>query len=322
MKTDEIRPEYADCLNQVINHIHSNLDRPQSLAELADIAGFSPFHFHRIFKSLTGETIGEYLLRARLEKSANLLLSHPEETVINILVACGFSSPAVYSRAFKERFKISPSLFRSLNRSNIGKEHRNPGKEPDGYSRYNITQSRSDINKFHPPIRIEVMELPEMHVAYIRHIKGYRKGSPDIRISQAFERICNWAKAQNLFTPSTLVLGIPYDHPEITPDDRSRYDACITIPREISRPQGNISVQDIPGGKYAVSRIEVNTSERNQIGKMIEDVYIECLLEWLPASGYQAEDLPPLEIYREPVGRPAGAWICLDFCIPIKPRGT
>ena len=319
IQTSDIRQEYVDRLNQVINHIHANLDRPLSLNELAGVAGFSPFHFHRIFKSLAGETLGEYILRARLEKSANLLLSHPEDTIINILIACGFSSPAVFSRSFRAHFGVSPSQFRSRKKSNLSKENRNPGKDRFLGSGYNVGQSASGTQKHQMSMRIEVKELPDMHVAYIRHLQGYRKGAPDSRIGQAFERICKWAEAKNLFGPNTLVIGIPHDNPEITPDDRSRYDACVTIPREIIASQGVISVQDIPGGKYAVCRIEVSTSEMSQIGERIDDFYAEWLLEWLPVSGYQADDKPPLEIYREAVGRPVGAWICMDFCIPIKP---
>lgn len=319
MQTSDIRQEYVDRLNQVINHIHASLDRPLSLNELAGVAGFSPFHFHRIFKSLAGETLGEYILRARLEKSANLLLSHPEDTIINILIACGFSSPAVFSRSFRAHFRVSPSQFRSQKKSNLSKGDRNPGKDRFGVIGYNVGQSTSDSKKRQMSMRIEVKELPDMHIAYIRHLQGYRKGAPDSRISQAFERICKWAEAKNLFGPNTLVIGIPHDNPEITPDDRSRYDACVTIPREIVASQGVISVQDIPGGKYAVCRIEVSTSEVSQIGERIDDFYAEWLLEWLPVSGYQADDKPPLEIYREAVGRPVGAWICMDFCIPIKP---
>jgi AraC family transcriptional regulator len=322
MQTSDIRQdrqEYIDRLNQVINHIHANLDQSLSLNELAGVAGFSPFHFHRIFKSLAGETLGEYILRARLEKSANLLFSRPEDTIINILIACGFSSPAVFSRSFRAHFRVSPSQFRSQKKSNLSKGYRNPGKDRFGGIGYNVGQSASDSKKRQMPMRIEVKELPDMHIAYIRHLQGYRKGAPDSRISQAFERICKWAEAKNLFGPNTLVIGIPHDNPEITPDDRSRYDACVTIPREIVASQGVISVQDIPGGKYAVCRIEVSASEASQIGEMIDDLYGEWLLEWLPFSGCQADDKPPLEIYREAVGRPVGTWICMDFCIPIKP---
>ena len=166
---------------------------------------------------------------------------------------------------------------------------------------------------------IEVKKLPDMHVAYIRHIQGYRKGVPDSRIRQAFARVCKWASARDLVGPNTLVIGIPYDNPDITPVDRCRYDACITIPQEIVASQGTIGIQDIPGGKYAMCRIEISASEAHRIGEMVEYLYDYVYGEWLPGSGYQADDKPPLEIYRETVGKPVGTWICMDYCIRVKP---
>lgn len=316
MQTLNTRQEYIYRLNRVINYIHANLDQPLSLSGLAAEAGFSPFHFHRIFKSLAGETLGEYLQRARLEKSANLLLSHPGETIIDTAAACGFSSTAVFSRAFRAHFGVSPSQFRGQKKSNLSKTDRKPGKELSGEIDYNVGQgSASDSQKRPIPMDIEVKKLPDMHVAYIRHIQGYRQGIPDSRIHQAFERICKWASARDLVGPDTLVIGIPYDNPDITPADRCRYDACITVPQEIAASQGIIGIQDLPGGKYAMCRIEISVSEAPRIGELVNHLYDYLYGEWLPGSGYQADDKPPLEIYREPVG----AWICMDYCIPVKP---
>jgi AraC family transcriptional regulator len=316
MQTCNTRQEYIYRLNRVINYIHANLGQPLLLSELADVAGFSPFHFHRIFKSLAGETLGEYIQRARLEKSANLLLSHPGDTIIDTAVTCGFSSTAVFSRAFRAHFGVSPSQFRSGKKSNLSKTDRKPGKDLSGETGYNVGQrSASDSQKSQMSMDIEVKKLPDMHVAYIRHIQGYRKEGPDSRIRQAFERVSKWAAARDLFGPDTLVIGIPYDNPGITPGDRCRYDACITIPQEIVASQGAIDIQDIPGGKYAMCRIEVSVSESHRISEMIDQLYDYLYGEWLPDSGYQADEKPPLEIYREPVG----ARIYMDYCIPVKP---
>lgn len=316
MQTNDTRQEYTNRLNRVINYIHANLDQPLSLNGLADVARFSPFHFHRIFKSLVGETLERYIQRARLEKAANLLLRHPRDTILDTAVACGFSSAAVFSRAFRAHFGTSPSKFRNQKKSNLGKVDRKLGKALAGDVGYNVEKiSASASQKSQMLINIEVEKLPPMHVAYIRHIQGYRKGIPDSRIRQAFERIYRWASARDLVGPGTLVLGIPYDNPDITPEDRCRYDACITIPQEIVASQGIVGIQDIPGGKYAVCRIEVGASEAHRLSEVIEHLYDYLYGEWLPGSGYQADDKPPLELYPEPVS----TQICVDYCIPVKP---
>src|SRR5512136_1569096 len=96
--TRSARAVYVSRLNKVIDYIHANLEQPLSLNVLASVAGFSPFHFHRIFKSLVGETLGDYIQRARLEKSANMLLNGPRDNILEIALSCGFSSAAIFSR--------------------------------------------------------------------------------------------------------------------------------------------------------------------------------------------------------------------------------
>lgn len=316
MQTDKTRQEHISRLNRVINYIHANLGQPLSLNLLADVAGFSPFHFHHIFKSMVGETLAEYIQRARLEKSANLFLGRPGDTIKNIAVICGFSNAAAFSRAFRSNFGISPSQFRNRENGNLGKMDRKSSKDRSGETDYNSDQRTAyDTKKGHMALEIDVKKLPDMHVAYIRHLEGYRKAIPDSRIGRAFERVCKWAGARDLVGPNTLVVGIPYDNPDITPTERRRYDACVTVPKGIAASQGAVGIQDIPGGKYAMCRIETRVSDAYKISEMVDYMYGE----WLPGSGYRADDKPPLEIYHETVGKPVGTWICMDFCIPVKP---
>jgi AraC family transcriptional regulator len=315
MPTENSREEYLNRLNRVMNFIHANLGQPLSLSGLADVAGFSPFHFHRIFKSLVGETLGEYVQRARLEKSANLLLGSPGDTIINTALTCGFSSAAGYSRAFRAHFGVSPKQFRNQQISHPGKIISKTSKVLSGETNYTLDLGfADDSQESQTPLDIRMKTLPDMHVAYIRHIQGYRMAVPNSQIGQAFERVCRWASDRDLVDPNTLLIGIPYDNPDITPVDRRRYDACVTIPKEIIASQGAIGIQDIHGGKYAICRIDVGGSEVHRIGEIVDRLYGQ----WLPGSGYQADDKPPLEIYRATVGKPAGTWICMDYCIPVK----
>jgi AraC family transcriptional regulator len=303
------RTEYIRRLNRVLDFIYNNLDQELTLKVLADVAGFSPFHFHRLFKSLVGETLNDYVWRARLEKAANQL-SNPEVSLLTISLNCGFSSPAVFSRAFKAHFQVNPSQFRKQR-----KVERKQGKDSPPAATYNgrhavlFTLKRSEF-----PMNIEVKTLPTYHVAYIRHMTGYSKGIPSSAIGEAFQRVCAWAAARDLFRPGTLVIGIPYDNPDITPNDRCRYDACVMVPADILEGGGEISIQDISGGKYAVVRIEVSTQETQRIGETVDQVYGE----WLPSSGYAGEDKPALEIYYDTPEKAPGTWISMEYCIPLK----
>jgi len=313
---NDSRSEYITRLNRVLDAIHTNIDQPLTLEVLAAVAGFSPFHFHRIFKSLVGETLNEYVQRARLERAANMLLYHPGRSVLDAAFATGFSSAAVFTRAFKAHFGESPTRYRAQNSKNR-KVERKQGKEswpPAGYNEDrhlpDVSLERSDFS-----MDVEVKNLPFYHVAYIRHITGYSKGEFNSDLNQAFQRVCAWAAARDLFGPTTLVIGIPYDNPDITPNDRCRYDACVTVPAEIREGSGEVGVMDISGGKYAVARISVSSAETRKIGETTDRMYGE----WLPSSGFTVDDRPALEIYYDNPDHAPSEWITMDFCVPIVP---
>src|ERR1700683_5449986 len=92
--------EYTRRIDRVIDHLRANLDRPVKLKELAKVACFSEFHFHRIFGAVSGETLNNFTNRLRLEKAARLL-RYSDPNLIDIALECGFSSSATFSRAFR-----------------------------------------------------------------------------------------------------------------------------------------------------------------------------------------------------------------------------
>src|SRR5215469_13120031 len=97
--------EYAQRINRVIDYLRANLDRQVKLQELAKVACFSEFHFHRIFGAVSGETLNDFTNRLRLEKAARLL-RYSDRSVTDIALDCGFSSSATFSRAFRSGFDI------------------------------------------------------------------------------------------------------------------------------------------------------------------------------------------------------------------------
>ena len=112
-RSEFLRQEYVARINRVIDHIDAHLGAELALAELADVACFSRFHFHRIFSAMVGETITDYVKRIRLQNAASRLVNNPRDSVTDIAMACGFSSPSVFARAFRERFGVSASSWRA-----------------------------------------------------------------------------------------------------------------------------------------------------------------------------------------------------------------
>lgn len=138
MDRNESQHVYRSRINQVVHFIDTHLARKLNLEELARAAFFSPFHFHRLFTGIVGETPNEFVNRLRLEKAANMMQFKSNLSITDIAFQCGFSSSAVFSRSFKARFNLSPTEWRILHRngvaaasikkSKIGKEESKIGK--------------------------------------------------------------------------------------------------------------------------------------------------------------------------------------------------
>ena len=125
------------------------LDQPLNLERVAREAGFSPFHFHRVFQSVIGETLNEFVRRQRLERAMFLMSHDKERSLTEIALDCGFSSSSNFSRTFKQRYGVPPSAidietFRAENRKTFeswfdasGSAYRiqqlPPGENPDGF---------------------------------------------------------------------------------------------------------------------------------------------------------------------------------------------
>ena len=107
------RSEYDRRVNRVIDHIREHLADELPLAALARLAAFSPFHFHRVFRAVTGETVAGFVQRLRIEKAAAALRDHPGRAVLAIALDHGFGSAAAFARTFRARFGMSATAWRS-----------------------------------------------------------------------------------------------------------------------------------------------------------------------------------------------------------------
>src|SRR5438132_744327 len=99
---------YLRRINRVIDYISAHLTDPLPLEKLARLAHFSPFHFHRIFRSLVGEPLHAFVRRLRLEKAVFQLAHGPEATLTDIALRCGFLSSSDFSRAFRQAYGFRP----------------------------------------------------------------------------------------------------------------------------------------------------------------------------------------------------------------------
>ena len=312
MKTAEnkrLEKEYLSRINKVIDYIEINIDKQFSLEELASVASFSKYHFHRIFYGVTGETPFNFIQRLRLERAASLLSIPSNESITEIAYRSGFTDISIFSRNFKLRFEKSPTQFRKEKNSNLSQLLSNTQQKQNRASMYFCFESQTikwrtkmKLNK-----SVEVKELPKMTVAYIRHTGPY-KGDEKL-----FERLWNklftWAGPRGLLTqPGLKSMVFYHDDLHITPEDKLRMSVSISVPPD-TPVDGEIGKMEIEGGKYVIARFEVNAQ---QFGEAWGWVYSQ----WLPSSGYQPDDKLAFEMYTE---EPKNGIFPVDICVPVKP---
>jgi AraC family transcriptional regulator len=269
-------------------------------------AAFSPFHFDRVFKAVTGETLFGFIQRVRLERAAAALLAHQGASVLEVALDHGLASAATFARAFRARFGMSATTRRTggavrwrrrLERK-PRKQLRNGGKARGRPPRH---RERREV-----AMSVRVQEHPTYHVAYMRYVGPFGpRGIPEL-----WQRLMRWVEAHGLDKSDRL--GIAYDDPAITPPDKSRYDSCVVVPRDFPADR-LVERMDVPGGAYAVTQF-VGTADQ------IVGAWQSVFASWLPASGYQPDDRPCYELYRgdTAVEGPRGGFRC-DLCLPVRP---
>ena len=168
-ETDEqIQADYKNRINRFFEFIDENLESDLSLKTVSEIAFFSPFHFHRVFKFVTGETLNEFVTKRRIEKSA-LNLLHKKNTATEIAHKYGFSDNSSFSRAFKKYFGISPTEFKKQNPNRHSKIRQLKSKNRQDYPDHEkyICIINDLKNWIKMKAKIEIKEMPRMDLAYV-----------------------------------------------------------------------------------------------------------------------------------------------------------
>lgn len=306
--------EYIARINAAIDYIEKYINTQLSLNEIANIAHFSPFHFHRLFKAIMWETPNQYIRRIRLEKSASSLIRSPHFSITEVALKSWFSSSQVFSREFKKQFGISPSEYQKSKicntNSKIGKDFSLEIMYSDS-GRPKITFT---WNSFTPmtisPKKVSIETISPKQVIYVRKIGDFKK-SPMI-FEEWIWKICQRAAVQNLLTPSTQVICIYLDDYETTENDKLRVDIGITVPSAV-KVSGEIGLKLIPAGLYAKAYFELKS------GLEFEQARTGLYRDWLPQSWYQPDNRPCFEIYLNDFKKDPEKKHHVEIYIPIKP---
>jgi AraC family transcriptional regulator len=291
---------YLQRINSVLDHVRENLDEELSLEALARVAGFSPFHFHRLFKSITDETVNELVTRLRLERAVSLLRSTPKLSITDAAFECGFNSVSVFSRAFKKQYAQSA---RQWDRQSPLKYSKN-GKVLEGFSRYTL-ESLSDFAE-RDGLQVRLRSLPAQRLAYIRVYDSYSKMN---RIVEAYHHLIDWYCRRGGRLEKTTLYGMSQDNPDVTPQRLCRFDWCLTVPAGW-RAEGEVSITNFPACRVATVRC---LGDITQVDRAVHYLF----RYWLPRSRYQPANLPGMEIYRRKPGELGWETFDIDCAVPV-----
>lgn len=261
------RSFYVQAVGKALEAIATHLDDALELEALAASAGLSPFHFHRVFRGMVGETPMELARRLRLERAAFQLVS-TELSVTQLAFAAGYETHEAFTRAFRAHYGLSPSDYRRRREARIALAA--PSGVHFGAEGIDVT--------FHPQdtggsqMHVEITHQPRLRVATVRHVGPYN------RISEAFGRLGALAGPAGLFNhEGARMIALYHDDPDTVPVEQLRSDAGLVVPADVPLPEG-VEEQFLPEGRYAHT-LHVGSYEH------LGDIWARFMGQWLPNSG-------------------------------------
>ena len=302
---DYIEKDYIKRINAALVFIEENLSAQLALEEIASIACYSPFHFHRLFKAIVGESLNAYINRRRIEKAAAFLMHNDSINMEELAFQHGFNSNSSFTRAFKNFYGVSPSAFKQQQPHRYSKIRQTDSK--NGQNNLIFEQYICNINNHLKWLtmnaRIEVKEMSELHFASITHI-----GVDGLE--HAFERLLRWSTPQQLLNiPNNKMARIFHDSFKVTSPDKVKMSVSMLLNSPFEET-GEVKKESLGAGKWIVGSFELKMEE---FEKSWTSLYI-----WMNENGYQKADKPPFEIYHNDFRQHPEGKCIVDLHIPIK----
>lgn len=271
---------YVERINRAIDHVMHHLADPLPLEEVARAASFSPFHFHRLFKALVGETVHDFVKRVRLEQALRLLSHRRRMSLTEVALACGFSSSSDFSRSFRARYGVPPRRFDLQGQRGDGRRQLVQAVWPQG-----DPQPLQRLPPGHNPdgFVARVRAVPARRVAYLRVFRPYEGDG----VARAARSLVAWARERGLAGGQWL--GYQWEDPEIVPLAHCRYDVGLEVPEGVP-VDGDVGLAAFPPTTLA----EVDIAGSAELELRALDWLFTA---WLPASGYVPDHQPCFEAW-------------------------
>ena len=306
MSDQECKEEYIRRIHKVQDYIEKHLGQPISIEELSNAAGFSKYHFSRIFQGILQEPLAHYVNRIRMEAALFLLAHREDKNMTDIAYELGFTDSAVFSRAFKNFYGLSPREYR--------KEYSKNCKDSFLLSEYNKGTAKKEWegNRFPVKGQITIETLEEKQIAYVRHTGTYETLAKEY--VGLIETLFAHAQNQQLLAEGqNWVLAIYHDNPEFGEESKFRTSLCLTVPENLRiHEDGILGAMRLEGGLYAVGHFRIHQEQYS-------DAWNYMYQEWLTCSGYVPRNSYPFEVYRNNPNEDENCMHEVDIYVPIEP---
>lgn len=245
---EETESEYYKSINKVLDYINEHLNEKPDLDTLSAIANISPYHFHRIFKGIIGENLGEYIQRVRLEYVAEKLKT--SSLSLDLLAEqTGYNGRQAISKAFKKYFGIPPSVYKN-----------NPDKGKN--------EKSDEINP-------RICKIASKKIIYIDTGGNITSQT----YNKAWKELYMYTILKGLYSNTSESIGVSFEEPFGENKGNRSFYISVTTESETASTDRFIC-RTVEGGLYAIF-----THQGAYEG--LTDLYKTIWFEWFPTSKYK-----------------------------------
>jgi AraC family transcriptional regulator len=276
------RAAYEARFNRVTAYIYDHLDDDIDLNRLAEIACLSPYHWHRIYHAMYGETIAAAVKRLRLHRAAGLL-AQTAMPIAEVATQSGYKSLQSFTRVFAAVYGMPPAQYRKRG----------------SHTRFQSDHTRERLAMYD----VVIKDVPRMDIISVDHTGSY------MQIGKAFDTLYGWLAARNLIMPQLRSVGVFFDDPDSVEDAALKSRAGVILPGdfELEPPVHRTSVA---AGPYAVLRHKGPYAD-------MRAAYQWLYGDWLLRSGREPADAPVFEEYLNSPRDTAPTELLSDIYLPL-----
>jgi AraC family transcriptional regulator len=286
---------YEAMVRRTVVEIERRLDDPPGFRELAERAHLSPYHFHRIFRAMVGESPKELVRRLRLERSAHRLRG-TAWTITDIAVEAGYESQQAFAKAFQAEYEVTPSAYRTA--GGRGPSLASPSRVHyvDGgfTSCYLVVRGGTTM-------RIEVVDMPAQRVAAVPHVGAYWQ------IGKAFDELAERVGRLGP-VPGAQNVAVFYDDPDTVAEQDLRSIAGVIVPADTDI--GDLQESTLPGGRYLRAEFIGEYAGLPEAWRTMYSTHI-------PTSGHDLRDGVCFEVYVTQHGQVEPDQMRTDLYVPV-----